>query len=115
MTREIMIQVDKITSGKNNIISFVRKGKQIDTAPLKLKSLSEVSQYDFNHHFDKEDLERLNTMYPSIYPNSSDKDINNWAEDMKKAFKNLIETGEFDRTYNHNGETVMVKYIWVNE
>lgn len=53
-------------------------------------------------------------MYPSIYPNSSNINIDYWAEDMKKAFKHLIETGQFDRTYDHNGKTVVVKYIWVN-
>ncbi|MCH1625108.1 hypothetical protein [Fredinandcohnia quinoae] len=112
---EMIIEIDKITSGKNNVISFERKGKQIDQAPLKLKPYSESSDYHYNHHFDKNDLEQLSEIYPSIYPNYSQKNINSWANEIKKALRHLIETGQLDKIYDYHGQEVSVKYIWVNE
>ncbi|MEK3796793.1 hypothetical protein MHI18_00805 [Peribacillus sp. FSL H8-0477] len=111
--REIIIEIDKITSGKNNIISFVRNNEQINFPPLTLKPYSTISEYNYNHHFDKEDLIKLNKQYPSIHPNDTNENINIWAKNIKAAFKQLIQTGDFDRTYNYHGDKVSVKYIWV--
>jgi len=110
---EIIIEIDKITSGKNNIISFVRNNEQINFPPMTLKPYSTISGYNYNHHFDKEDLIKLNKQFPSIYPNDTNENINIWAENIKAAFKQLIQTGDFDRTYNHNSDKVSVKYVWI--
>lgn len=43
-----VVEVDKITSGKKVIFSFVRKGRQIDTTPFQLKKRDE--EYGYHHH-----------------------------------------------------------------
>lgn len=65
---EIIIEIDKITSGKNNIISFVRNNEQINFPPMTLKPYSTISEYNFNHHFDKEDLINLISSIPQYIP-----------------------------------------------
>lgn len=112
VSQKIIIEIDKITSGKNNVISFERKGRQVNQAPLKLKPQSESSNYHYNHHFDKDDLETLSNRYPSIYPNPTEKNVNNWADEMKKVFQYLIETQQFDKIYDYNGEQIEVNFIW---
>ncbi|AXH99783.1 hypothetical protein DV702_08585 [Sporosarcina sp. PTS2304] len=113
--REIIIEIDKVTSGKKNVISFERKGNQIDRAPLKLKKQSVSSKYKYSHHFDKDDLQKIHQVFPSIYPHPYDYEIEAWGERMKKAFRELIETGQFDKTYDLEDGPVTVKYVWVTK
>lgn len=113
--KEVIIEIDKITSGKNNIISFVRNGVQVDEPLLKLKSHSDVSEYYYNHHFDKEDLERLSEQYSPIRANYSDENINDWAEETKAAFQYLIETGQFDKVYHYQNKKILAKFVWINK
>ncbi|WP_301107738.1 hypothetical protein [Sporosarcina sp.] len=112
---EIVIEIDKVTSGKNNVISFERKGKQIDQPPLRLKANSVSSKYKYHHHFDQADLARLQNQYPSIYPNRYESGIDDWAAVMKTAFRKLIESGQLDRAYRLDGRDVEVKYVWITE
>jgi hypothetical protein len=112
---EIIIEIDQVTSGKKNVISFCRKNKQINTPPLLLKSSSESSDYSYNHHFDKDDLINLNKIYPSIYPKLGNKNVNEWAENMKSAFKQLIEKGKLDKTLHIDEKIISVKFLWINK
>ncbi|WP_163100697.1 hypothetical protein [Peribacillus alkalitolerans] len=112
--KEVVIEIDNITSGKKNVLSFYRKNKQINISPLLLKSSSESSEYNFSHHFDKEDLIRLNKTFPSIYAKEDDENINQWIDSMRFAFKTIIENGEFNKTFSENKQDLNVKFIWVN-
>lgn len=110
----IIIEIDRITSGKKNVISFYRNNKQVNISPLLVKSSSESSNYKYSHHFDKEDLLRLNKTFPSIYAKEDDKNINEWIDHMITAFKHLIESGKFDEYFNIRSEEE-VKFIWINK
>lgn len=110
----IIIEIDRITSGKKNVISLYRNNKQINISPLLVRSSSDSSNYKYSHHFDKEDLLRLNKTFPSIYAKEDDKNIKEWIEHMSTAFKNLIESGKFDEYFN-TGTGEKVKFIWINK
>ncbi|MDZ5472412.1 hypothetical protein SM124_11700 [Bacillus sp. 31A1R] len=116
-TKEIIIEVDKITSGKVNIISFTRKGKQIDhpVLPLKEKSDHPKSPYNYKHHLDYEDIQRISTRFPGIYTCESGDDKTIWNTHMLKEFKKLICENQLDRMVEKDGITYELKLVWVGE
>lgn len=110
----IIIEIDRITSGKKNVISLYRNNKQINISPLLVKSSSESSNYNYSHHFDKEDLITLNKTFPSIYAKEDDSNINEWTDNMRIAFQTIIESGEFGEYFSSQGEE-NVKFIWIGK
>jgi phosphodiesterase/alkaline phosphatase D-like protein len=114
-TQHITIDIDKVASGKVNIISFYRKKRLIDEAPLKLKQSSDKYTYKYSHHFDGNDLDRLNNQFPSIFSYDKRKSINDWSNEMKREFKSLIMDGKLDQTKTIDGITYRIQFRWVSE
>ena len=110
MTNDKIIEIDQITSGKNNIFTFLRNGTPIDFPPFTLHP--PTSEYTHEHNFNKSDLAHLNITYPSIYPNETNENINDWRYKVQSAFIKLIQGGEFNKTYTHNGQKVNIKCVW---
>lgn len=116
-TNEIIIEVDKITSGKVNIISFYRKGKQIDHPVLPLKERSEhpKSFYNYKHHFDYEDIQKISSRFPQIYTWESNDDKTDWNNQVLKELKKLICDNRLDKSIEKDGITYELKLVWVEE
>ncbi|OIJ09304.1 hypothetical protein BKP35_16670 [Anaerobacillus arseniciselenatis] len=111
----ITIEVDEVKSGKVNIISFYRKGQLIDRPPLQAKLKSEEYHYHYRHHLDGDDLERLNTRFPTIFPFDDRKSINDWADEMKREFQRLISDGRLDRQVEKDGIIYEIRLVWVRK
>lgn len=116
-TKEIIIEVDKITSGKVNIISFYRKGKQVNhpILPLKDKSEHPKSLYEFKHHLDYEDIQKVSSRFPQIYTCESNDDKTVWNTQVLKEFKKLICENRLDKLIEKDGITYEIKLVWVEE
>lgn len=111
--RVITIEIDKIKSGKANIISFYRNNKLIDQAPLKLKEKSEAYKYNFRHHFDGDDLAKINAKQSSVYPYDGRGSINEWADETKRSLKTLIIDGKFNRIFTKGNTKYNIKLVWI--
>lgn len=112
--KEIVIEIDEIKSGKANIISFYRKNKLIDRAPLKLKTKSEPFNYHYRHHFDGDDLVKINAKQSSVFPYNGEGKINEWADETKRSLKTLITEGKFNRIFTKGNTKYNVKLVWVS-
>jgi hypothetical protein len=111
--KEITIEIDTIKSGKANIISFYRKNKLIDRSPLKVKDKSETYKYNHRHHFDGDDLAKINAKQSSVTPYSGRGSINEWADETKNSLQTLIMDGKFNRIFTKGNTKYKVKLIWV--
>lgn len=112
--KEIIIEIDKIKSGKANIISFYRKNKLIDRAPLKLKDKSESYNYNYRHHFDGDDLVKINAKQSSVFPYDGRGKINEWADETKRSLRQLIMDGKFNRVFTKGTTKYSIKLVWVS-
>ncbi|MEQ2525151.1 hypothetical protein EKG37_06860 [Robertmurraya yapensis] len=113
LKKEIVIEIDAIKSGKANIISFYRKNKLIDRAPLRLKDKSEAYNYHYRHHFDGDDLQKINSKQSSIVPYAGQGAINEWTSETKSSLKKLIIDGKFNRIFTKGNTKYNIKLVWV--
>jgi hypothetical protein len=115
-TQVVHIEIDDITSGKVNIFSFYRQGKQIDHRFLKLRDKSISSQYNYNHHLDRDDLQKLSNRFSTIYPyDKKTRTINEWANAMIKEMFELIKNGKWDRKVKEDRKIYDVRYVWIGD
>ncbi|WP_413355590.1 hypothetical protein AA0X71_12160 [Robertmurraya sp. 2P01SA] len=112
--KEIIIEIDKIKSGKANIISFYRKNRLINRAPLKLKDKSDTYNYQHRHHFDGDDLEKISAKQSSVSPYDGQGKINVWADETKSSLQQLILDGKFNRVFTKGNTKYNIKLVWVS-
>lgn len=111
--KKITIEIDTIKSGKANIISFYRNNKLIDCAPLKLKDKSETYKYKFRHHFDGDDLAKINAKQSSVTPYDGRGSINEWADETKRSLQSLIVDGKFNKIFTKGDTKYNIKLVWI--
>jgi hypothetical protein len=114
-TKEIIIEVDKITSGKVNIISFYRNGKQIHHAALRLKdkSVHPKSIYNYKHHFDYNDLKNISSKFPQIFTYEEvGGSKSNWSNKMQIQFERLIRANKLYKVIEKKGIKYICMLVW---
>jgi hypothetical protein len=116
-TNDIIIEIDKITSGKVNIISFCRRDKQIDHAALPLKEKSEhpKSIYNYKHHLDYDGIQKLSSRFPQIYTYEDRESKTDWNSGILKQLERLIRDNKLDKVIEKEGIKYHIKLVWMGK
>ena len=117
----LTILIDKISTPKLEIFGFQYGKKLISQSPFTLKSPI-PGTYNYQHHWNRGDLENLSKTYPTIFPyddriERTGKDItpNTYERLMKYEIYTLISTGKFNRRIERETDIINLTIIWKGE
>ena len=112
MSKEYIIEVDEIRTGKVGIFTFYRKGRILDEGMFRVKEKNQY--YNYRHHIDAENFDRWCEISKERIFQFDEKVFiaTEWENLMKYEIYNLISNGALNRTVIKDNISYDIKVVW---